>query len=73
VEYQGRQHYIPQRFFGGVEMLRLVQHRDAIKRRWARRNGFKLIVIPYTVKNIEQYISKRIPVVEVQQVAQRAA
>ena len=35
-------------------------HRDRIKRNWARRNGYRLIVIPYTVKNIAGYLEKRL-------------
>jgi DNA-directed RNA polymerase subunit RPC12/RpoP len=60
IEFHGKQHYKPVEWFGGRKTLREIQHRDTIKRRWARRNGYKLIVVPFTVKNIEEYLTKRL-------------
>ena len=65
IEYHGEQHYHHGgRFRGGHRITRAdvkdLQHRDRIKRNWARRNGYRLIVIPYTVKNIPGYLEKRL-------------
>ncbi len=56
VEYDGIQHYEPIDYWGGDEALEKTQRRDAIKTKFAQDNGFILIRIPYTVKNIEAYL-----------------
>jgi hypothetical protein len=60
IEFHGGQHYKPIKFFGGVRMFRYRCKLDRIKERWARNNGLKLIVVPYTVKDIEAYLTKRL-------------
>jgi hypothetical protein len=60
VEYHGEQHYRPSRWLGGKNKFIRTQHHDTIKRRWARRNGYKLIEIPYTVKDVEGYLLQRL-------------
>jgi hypothetical protein len=52
--------YHPLKHFGGQKALRTLQHRDRIKRNWTRRNGWRLIVICYRIKNIEAYLHKRL-------------
>jgi hypothetical protein len=63
VEFHGAQHYV-RGVFGEHKVTKkefeIAQLRDRIKKNWARRNGYRLIVVPHTVKNIEQYLSKRL-------------
>ena len=56
VEYDGRQHFEPVDMFGGEKALKGVQHRDAIKTKFAQDNGLILIRISYKVENIEAYL-----------------
>jgi hypothetical protein len=60
VEYHGRQHYKAQKYFGGRKKFHIRQRNDAKKRRWAHRSGYKLIEIPYTVRDVEGYLLKRL-------------
>lgn len=55
IEFQGRQHYIPIKCFGGQAELELIQKRDQIKRNFAKSNGINLLEIPYNFKR-EQII-----------------
>lgn len=76
VERHGRQHYQPVDFAGrgkkwADQQLKDTQHRDDIKKRWAKSNGYKLVIISHRVKNIEQYFSKRCS--ELSQVVAQAA
>lgn len=59
-EYHGGQHYRPVKRFGGIKAFRKLQRRDRIKKHWALRNGWQLIVVPYRITNIEAYLRKRI-------------
>ncbi len=56
IEYDGEQHFIAAIDWGGEEALKKVQRRDAIKTKFAHDNGFVLIRISYTVKNIKAYL-----------------
>ena len=60
IEFQGRQHYHPVSWFGGKKTLKNYKKRDRIKRYWARKNGWHLICVPYTIKNISKYLDKRL-------------
>jgi len=60
IEYNGQQHYLPASNFGGKVALKRTRQRDRIKKNWARRNGYKLIVVPYIIKNIEKHLEKRL-------------
>jgi very-short-patch-repair endonuclease len=55
IEYDGAQHYIP---VWGEDDLKKVQNNDKIKNQYCKKNGIKLIRIPYTMKkeDIEPYI-----------------
>lgn len=57
-EYDGRQHYEPIDFFGGVRGLQKTQKRDSIKNELCKNNDIVLIRIPHWTKNIEEYILK---------------
>lgn len=62
IEYDGRQHFIPVAKFGGEDGLERLQARDKIKNEYCKKNGIKLIRIPYTMKKeeIEPYILKEL-------------
>lgn len=47
IEFQGEQHYKAFDIFGGEAALKLIQERDAIKRRWAKDNKINLITIDW--------------------------
>lgn len=54
IEYQGRHHYEPINYFGGNDSLAKTCRRDNIKAKFALKNGFTLVCIPYTdYENIE--------------------
>ncbi|MED1404899.1 zinc-ribbon domain-containing protein [Bacillus mycoides] len=48
IEYNGRQHYEPLEFFGGLEGYEKTKKRDNIKRKMLREKGIQVIDIPYT-------------------------
>lgn len=58
LEYHGKQHYTPIDWFGGEKAFRERQRLDAIKVEWAKANGYIVIVIPYTVTNIEEHLKE---------------
>ncbi len=59
IEYDGQQHFVP---VWGQESFENVQRTDKIKNRYCKKNGIKLIRIPYTMKKeeIEPYILKEL-------------
>jgi len=52
VEYDGQQHFQSVDHWGGEESFKETIRRDSIKNRWAKRNGYRLVRIPYTTRNI---------------------
>lgn len=48
IEFQGEQHYIPIKAWGGEEDLIVRQYRDNLKRDWCKENHCSLLEIPYT-------------------------
>jgi very-short-patch-repair endonuclease len=62
VEYDGRQHFMAIDTFGGEEAFKTQKVRDKIKNQYCKKNGIKLIRIPYTMKkeDIEPYILKEL-------------
>jgi very-short-patch-repair endonuclease len=52
LEYDGQQHFQTVGHWGGDESFKETVRRDSIKNKWARSNGFRLVRIPYTTKNI---------------------
>jgi very-short-patch-repair endonuclease len=59
IEYDGQQHFVP---VWGQESFENVQRTDKIKNQYCKKNGIKLIRIPYTMKKeeIEPYILKEL-------------
>lgn len=60
IEYNGKQHYEPIKFFGGSENFWKSVARDNIKTEYCKVNGITLIKIPYTVENIEEYLINKL-------------
>ncbi len=62
IEYDGKQHYEPVRFFGNSKdaecVFKRTQEHDAIKNRYCEENNINLLRIPYwETKNIETIIN----------------
>lgn len=58
IEYNGMQHYIPIKYFGGERTLKMQKNHDKLKREYAQNNGYELLEIPYTqFNNIEKILS----------------
>jgi hypothetical protein len=61
IEYNGEQHYryLP-RFHRSQKDFKEQQGRDRLKRRLCQKHGITLIVVPYTVKNLETYLKSKL-------------
>ena len=60
-EYNGRQHYHYTPYFHrNVDMFRTTQYRDVLKQQEADKACIKLVVIPYTTKNLVQFIKSQV-------------
>jgi very-short-patch-repair endonuclease len=59
IEYDGQQHYVP---VWGEDNFKNLQRLDKIRNQYCKKNGIKLIRIPYTMKKeeIEPYILKEL-------------
>jgi len=62
IEYDGKQHFEPVEFFGGLTRYEEQVRKDKIKTEYAKRKGIKLVRIPYTVTgdSIAEVLSKNI-------------
>ena len=67
IEYQGAHHYKPILYGKTQEHKQKAlvnfgkrKRNDRFKKNWARRNGYRLIVIPYTVKDIAGFLQKKL-------------
>lgn len=49
IEYDGKQHYFPINYFGGMKTLNMVKEHDKIKDDFCKKNGINLLRIPYTI------------------------
>lgn len=61
IEYQGRQHYEPVKWFGGNEKFKRQRENDNSKRKFAQAHGYHLIEIPYTCntyKKVEKLLDE---------------
>lgn len=58
IECQGKQHYEPIEFFGGVEGFRRTIERDTKKKCMLKAMGIPLIEIPYYEQNIEVFLKQ---------------
>jgi very-short-patch-repair endonuclease len=62
IEYDGRQHFEPIDTFGGEQAFQAQKINDNIKNEYCRKNGIKLIRIPYTMspEEVETYLSEEL-------------
>lgn len=60
IEYQGKQHFEPVDFFGGVEGYEKTIERDKIKQVLSKENGIKLVYINYWEEITPQLIKEKI-------------
>lgn len=47
IEYQGKQHYEPVKFFGGIRANQRQRYNDSVKRAYCIKNGIRLVMIPF--------------------------
>jgi len=59
IEFQGKQHYKKEDFFGGETALEYTKNNDRIKWEFCKKNGIKLIRIKYN-KNIDEVLNKHL-------------
>lgn len=58
IEYDGRQHFEPSKYYGGEEYYEKNKIRDAIKNDYCKKNNINLLRIPYTeFENIEKILA----------------
>lgn len=61
IEYDGKQHFEPIKFFGGKKRLEDTQRRDRIKDELAKKAGIRLLRIPYwDFERIEEILAANI-------------
>ena len=61
IEFQGKQHEKPIKFFGGIDQFKIQQEHDKRKRLYANDNNINLIEIwYYDYKNIEEILRSRL-------------
>jgi very-short-patch-repair endonuclease len=57
IEYDGRQHFNPVGYFGGVNTFNETVEKDNIKNLWAKNNGYRMVRISYKNKaNIDSIL-----------------
>lgn len=47
IEFQGKQHYLPVKHFGGEKAVHRQRYNDNLKRRYCLDKGLNLVTIPY--------------------------
>lgn len=57
IEYNGKQHYVPIKYFGGEDKFKKQKERDNYVREYATNNNIELIEIPYAVDNLEKCLN----------------
>lgn len=63
IEYNGIQHYESSEFFGGDEQLKKQKEHDRLKKEYAKKHGYKLIVVKYTYdtyEDVTEYLEKEL-------------
>jgi len=56
IEYNGKQHYEPVDYFGGVETFNYILNNDKIKKLFCENSNIKYVEISYKDKNIDEII-----------------
>ena len=49
IEYDGQQHFVPIKYFGGEERFKTTQDNDEIKNNYCKEHSIKLLRLPYTL------------------------
>lgn len=68
IEYNGIQHYESSEFFGGDEQLKKQKEHDRLKKEYAKKHGYKLIIIKYTYdsyESVSEYMAKELKKIEI--------
>ena len=63
IEYNGIQHYESSEFFGGDEQLKKQKEYDRLKKEYAKKHGYKLIIVKYTYDtygDVAEYLEKEL-------------
>lgn len=63
IEYNGIQHYESSEFFGGDEQLKKQKEHDRLKKEYAKKHGYKLIIVKYTYdtyEDVAEYLEKEL-------------
>ena len=62
IEFDGEQHFVPLKHFGGLERLKMTRKVDGIKTEFAKKNDFKLIRLDYRMNfsEIENKLKEKI-------------
>ena len=60
VEYDGKQHYTPIKYFGGQKGFDLTMTRDKIKTDYCKEKGIRLIRIPYWDTDVQSTLSQEL-------------
>jgi len=60
IEYDGIQHYMPIKYFGGEKSLSIRKNNDKLKETFCLNNGFNLIRIPYFERNITEKLDREL-------------
>lgn len=61
VEYDGRQHYEPEKYYGGMDTFNVRLIKDELRNKFCKDNNIKLLRIPYwDFENIEEILNKGI-------------
>ena len=61
IEFDGKQHFIPVKYFGGEEGFKERKRRDELKNKYCKENDIKLIRIPYnSFKDIKNILLKNL-------------
>lgn len=58
IEYDGKQHYAPIKFFGGKDAFKKTQKRDMIKNQYCIDNKINIVRVPYTCNDIYDTLNK---------------
>lgn len=63
IEFQGKQHYVPRKQFGGEDAFRELKRRDRIKYQYALENGYTFIEIKYSdIQNISNILINKLEI-----------
>lgn len=54
IEYDGKQHYKPINYFGGIDGYKSRKYRDQLKNQYCKEHNIKLLRIPYTYNTYDK-------------------